>query len=234
MDERDYRVYVHTNLINGKRYVGITSQKPQKRWDWGGGYRKNIHFFRSIRKYGWNNFSHEIIQDNLTKDEACAMEIKLIAEYKTTDPQYGYNVAEGGGGVAGYHHTEETKRLLSEKLSGANNPNFGGATISERQRELSIQRNLGKKLSEEHKKKIGDALRGRKHHTEERKRQMSEIYRKKVMRDDGVVFESFSDAALSVGVGPSAISNSIKRKGKSGGHTWTIVDEKPNDYPDRE
>lgn len=225
---------MHTNLINGKRYIGITSQDVQKRWKWGGGYRRNIHFFRSIRKYGWNNFSHEVIRDNLTKDEACALEIELIAKYHTTDPQYGYNVTEGGGGIAGYHFSEEAKKKISERFSGENNPNYGGKCVTPEWREYMREVNLGKKLSDEHKKKIGDSLRGKKHHTEEHKRELSEKLCKKVRRDDGVIFNSFSEAAASIGVQQSAISNSIKRKGKSGGHTWTIVDEKPNDYPDGE
>ena len=68
-----YVVYVHTNLINNKKYVGITKQNPPElRWGKdGSGYGTNSYFASAIKHYGWNNFSHEILYDNLTKEEAC-------------------------------------------------------------------------------------------------------------------------------------------------------------------
>lgn len=89
-----YAVYIHTNRINGKRYVGITSMKPKKRWNYGYGYELQPKFFNAITKHGWENFGHEIIATGLSKDEACGIEKSLIAEYDTIEN--GYNVSEGG------------------------------------------------------------------------------------------------------------------------------------------
>ena len=51
--ERTFTVYCHTNKINGKKYIGITSKKPEYRWNNGKGYSTQIVFARAIEKYGW-------------------------------------------------------------------------------------------------------------------------------------------------------------------------------------
>jgi GntP family gluconate:H+ symporter len=79
--EKDYCVYCHTNNINGKRYIGITCQKPEHRWRNGKGYINNSYFYRAIQKYGWHNFSHNILYMNLSKEDAEKIEVELIAEY---------------------------------------------------------------------------------------------------------------------------------------------------------
>lgn len=90
-----YIVYKHTSPCN-KVYIGITSQSPEKRWQNGRGYIKNNHFWNAIQKYGWDNFKHEILYDNLTKEEACQKEIELIALYNSNNREYGYNISLGG------------------------------------------------------------------------------------------------------------------------------------------
>ena len=72
-----YCVYKHT-APNGKVYIGITSQDVLARWNHGNGYKNNKHFFSAIVKYGWDNIRHEILYDDLTKEDACKKEIGLI------------------------------------------------------------------------------------------------------------------------------------------------------------
>ena len=69
-DERKWCVYMHTNKINGKKYIGITSQDANERWRNGLGYRNQIVFWRAINKYTWSGFEHTIIIDDLTEKEA--------------------------------------------------------------------------------------------------------------------------------------------------------------------
>lgn len=90
-----YTVYVHTNKYNGKRYIGTTKQKVQKRWQNGYGYI-GTRFGAAIQKYGWDAFKHEILVEGLDKKSAYALEIALIKQYKANDPDFGYNVSEGG------------------------------------------------------------------------------------------------------------------------------------------
>lgn len=104
---------MHTNLFNGKKYIGITSQMPpEKRWRKGGkGYKG--YFRNAINKYGWENFSHEIIADNLTFESACALEKKYIEIYNSKAPN-GYNLTKGGEGTVGWKAPEEFRKKQSQ------------------------------------------------------------------------------------------------------------------------
>ena len=99
-----YVVYMHTNILNNKKYIGITSLDPKTRWANGKGYRFQM-FGRAIEKYGWNNFKHEILFENLSQEEAQRKEIQLIKEYKTHNPDFGYNISFGGDlGIKGVYN----------------------------------------------------------------------------------------------------------------------------------
>lgn len=106
---------MHINNANGKRYIGITSRNPLKRWSNGKGYYKNKHFYDAILRYGWDNFTHLILYSGLTNQEACDIEQKLIRKYHTQDKNHGYNLTSGG---EYFKHSEESKRLMSERRKG--------------------------------------------------------------------------------------------------------------------
>lgn len=91
-----YCVYEHL-FPNGKRYIGITSTKPEVRWRNGKGYETQTKIARAIEHYGWDNIQHNVIADNLTKDQAATLERYLIASLDTIDN--GYNVAIGGENI---------------------------------------------------------------------------------------------------------------------------------------
>lgn len=120
MDRQDklYCVYKHTNKINGKVYIGITSQQPEKRWKNGLGYEGNEYFYRAIQKYGWNDgFDHEILADKLTKEDACELEVQLIQAYDSTNSDKGYNFSSGGDcGSAGCSRSQEWIRRMSAAI----------------------------------------------------------------------------------------------------------------------
>ena len=94
-EERIWSVYKHTSP-NNKVYIGITSKEPKNRWMSGYGYRKNEHFQRAIKKYGWKNITHEVLHTNLSQVEAESKEKELIALYKSNNAKYGYNNDNGG------------------------------------------------------------------------------------------------------------------------------------------
>lgn len=91
--KKNYKVYLHTNLSNGMKYVGITRLPEQTRWGNGIGYKDNKKFYKDIKKYSWDGFSHEIIQESLTYREARELETKLIKKYDTV--KNGYNNVYG-------------------------------------------------------------------------------------------------------------------------------------------
>lgn len=93
---RTYYVYVHINKINGKRYYGITSQLPRERWKHGSPYKSQKKFYNAILKYSWDNFEHIVLYSGLSHKEAADIEKALIAEFRTTENAYGYNVSIGG------------------------------------------------------------------------------------------------------------------------------------------
>lgn len=96
-NEKCYKVYVYTNKINNKKYVGQTKHALKIRAGKDGrNYDHCTYFWNAIKKYGWNNFESKIIYNDLTKSEADALEIKLIKELNTTNDKYGYNILQGG------------------------------------------------------------------------------------------------------------------------------------------
>lgn len=124
-NKKEYIVYCHINKINGKRYIGITSQTPNQRFRNGKGYKSSPHFYSAILKYGWDNFEHQILFSRLSESEAKDKEIEMIERYNTTNAFFGYNITPGGDGYSGEnnpwygkHHTEESKRKMSKAKKG--------------------------------------------------------------------------------------------------------------------
>ena len=105
---RKYSVYIHTNKINGKRYVGVTTRKPEYRWKNGEGYKDQPHFYSAIQKYGWDNFSHFILEVD-TPELMYQLEKQYIEYYQTTNPDKGYNKSLGGESGAYLGRTKEEK-----------------------------------------------------------------------------------------------------------------------------
>ena len=117
----EYVLYMHRNKTNGKRYIGITNNVARRWSGQGNRYDHSPRFYNAIKKYGWDGFTHEIVLDGLTLEEANRYEIEYIARYQTQDHDKGYNIAPGGDYVPsnlGKHHSEETKRKISESNKG--------------------------------------------------------------------------------------------------------------------
>lgn len=106
---------MHTNKQNGKVYIGI-SQNIENRWR-PSAYKGCLRFFQAIKKYGWENFDHKILADNLTKEEAEQKEIETIKLYNSTNKNYGYNIAFGGNATMfGRKQSKEAREKISKEL----------------------------------------------------------------------------------------------------------------------
>jgi len=157
-------VYITTNLINGKQYVGDHSTNSLNEGYIGTG----TLIIKAIKKYGKENFKREILEFCNTRYEAFKAQEKYIIKYKTLVPN-GYNISPTGGLNEFGRHSEKTKKKISKVTSGKNNGMFGKKHSEETKKKWSEKRkgpgssmygkkgencpNFGKKHSEETKKK---------------------------------------------------------------------------------
>ena len=143
-----YSVYKLT-APNGKCYIGMTKQSVEKRWNRGHAYQHNEHLQNAITKYGWDNFSKEVLFTSESKTEAEKIERVLITKYDSTNRLRGYNILPGGNVSDG--HSEETKRKISESVKKLQTPEVRarksrdgkGHSHSEKTRQKLRQVNLG-------------------------------------------------------------------------------------------
>lgn len=202
--ESSYCVYKHTSP-NGKVYIGITKQKPSARFSNGNGYKANEYFYRAINKYGWENFTHEILESEIPNiEEASKLESHYIQLYRSNESDYGFNLTSGGSKE--FSLTDETIKRKSnatkknwenpqyrqkqiERMSGENNPNYGKKMSDECRAKMSesAKKRKHKPLSDETKNKISAARKKQgnfrigKHHSEEAKRKISESNKGKIV-----------------------------------------------------
>lgn len=161
----NYCIYMHKNKVNGKKYIGQTCQKPEYRWGKEGKrYEQCPLFYSAIKKYGWDNFEHIIISTGLSAEEANLKEQELIAFYKTTQEEFGYNLQKGGNSRV---INESTKKKLSFSTTNRwKDPEFKKyfSDLMKQKwqdpvyREKVIKAKIGKShISEEGKKRISEA-----------------------------------------------------------------------------
>ena len=136
--ENKWNLYRHITP-SGKVYIGITSQKPEYRWNNGNGYLHSgkTKFKSSILKYGWDNIKHEVLFTNLDEDTAKKLEVELIRHYKNLG--ISLNHTDGGEGVKGMTPWNKGIKVPYEKSNKLR----------------------GKKLSEEHKRKLSISHKGK-------------------------------------------------------------------------
>lgn len=169
-------IYKHTCLITGKYYIGQTTKTIEQRWK---GHVNNSKkdkpygiFQRAIKKYGEENWEHEVLESDISEEILNEREIFHIAKWNSSDTRYGYNLTEGGEGVI---PNEETRKKLSESHKGKTPWNKGkhdiytldtiekisntlkGYKQTPEARKNMSEAHKGKKLSEEHKQKLSES-----------------------------------------------------------------------------
>ena len=171
-------IYLRPNLINGKKYVGKTTDLKTRQYNWNNLTQPYAGpaINNARAKYGIDNFGFEILKE-CNDDELDYWEKYYIKELNTKVP-YGYNMTEGGDGNNGYSPTEETRKKISEAQKGEKHWNYGKHLSEETRKKISII-NKGKKLSEETRKKLSEAAKGRKPSELCRMRQIEAVKGKK-------------------------------------------------------
>ena len=215
-------MYKHT-APNGKVYIGITQQRPEARWQRDGLGYKNAGWFRfAIAKYGWENFSHEVLASGLSFEEACVAERKLIKRYDSRNPAKGYNVQPGGATSRGCLLTGEAREKIRQSKLGCRNPMYG-KTLSEEHRQRISAANLGVPKSEVTRSRMSEA---QSHRSAETRKRLSDAQAKKPVRcvETGVVYPGVSEAARNTGTCVSNITACCKgRRRSTGGFHWEYV-----------
>ena len=91
-------IYKITNLIDQKIYIGLTTCTLKERWQNHKGCVKSDprHLYRSMRKYGIENFKIEIVEETDSLEKLAQLEDYYINLYNSRDPNIGYNLSAGG------------------------------------------------------------------------------------------------------------------------------------------
>lgn len=182
-------VYMAQNMMNGKVYIDQTvrSLDERKRQHLHDGLilNKNYHFYNAPRKYGKDSFSWNVLCECSSVDELNQKEIEFIAEHRSTEREFGYNLKSGGLGGhhsdetkekirianTGYRHSEDAKRKMSVAKSGENHPHYGKSHTKEWNERISMshigirqtpeaiekirQKKIGFRYTEDTNKRIG-------------------------------------------------------------------------------
>lgn len=209
----NYNVYIHI-FPNSKVYIGITSQKPKRRWNNGQGYKNNQYMTNAIMKYGWDNVIHKILYTNLKKEEAEEIEIKLIKEYKANNKRYGYNIEYGGC------HNGKTSEITRKRISEANKGKHNSPKTEFKKGHITI-------ITEEIKQKISEKNKG-KHasvRTEFKKGHKPLNVRKVLCIESDVVYDTIKKASEDTNVMACHISQVCNGKRKSAGKLhWKFIE----------
>ena len=174
-------VYKITNTINNKSYIGISVNQPEK-----GRIKKHLSgkgnriIALAINKYGCDAFTYEILEENVFDEFLPDLEVAYIAKFNTVTP-YGYNLTLGGDNRLklsvehrrkisesnkGRYVSDTTRRKISEAQKGKKRKSLS----VEHRRKIS-ESNRGKTMSAEARRKIGEA---NKNPSEETRRKLSE------------------------------------------------------------
>lgn len=117
-------VYVITNLVNGKVYIGqhchddLESYFKHQLPEILAGSKRKPRLYNAIRKHGIENFSIASLVQPIDKAQMDALEKFFIRTFDSQSRQDGYNITAGGEGTAGYSHPEEIRQRIREKMTG--------------------------------------------------------------------------------------------------------------------
>jgi group I intron endonuclease len=202
--ETHFYVYMTTNLINGKSYIGKRAGRLDDNYMGSG-----THLNSAIQKYGKDNFKKAILEVCDSDDHSYEREAYWVEFYDAVKSPNFYNLCGGGVGTgsgenhpcygkplsdehrrkisenhAGYWkgktHSDETKRKMSEVKASHKNPFYGQTHTNEWKRKMS-EAKKGKTHSDETKRKMSES---KQNISDETRRKMSEAAKGRKASDE--------------------------------------------------
>ena len=235
-------IFITTNSINGKKYIGKDKRNNPKYLGSGTIFRK------AIKKYGRTNFKKEIIEYCKNVTHLCEREIFWIKHYNATESPDFYNIASGGSGgnltagdpqlekrrvkailktkakwtkkykekVYSFTKNKEWRLNHSQRMSGVLNPMFGKAGFKNKKHTPETKEIIGKY----HKGKILSSE-TRQKISQARKKIGSPCRSKYILKNknSGELKTAFAKEWLNMGVDISFIKRNSKYQSKG----WQFV-----------
>lgn len=156
-------IYITTNMVNGKRYIGQKMFRDGWKYYLGSGTALK----RAIKKDGYKNFHRDIVAIAYSKEELDNLEIEWIQNYNAVKSDAFYNIADGGhGGNKFAGKTDEEIKVIMEKIA---------------------QKTRGRKVSIEERKRKSKSLKGKYVFANKTEEERREIYKKASLSKKGKV-----------------------------------------------
>lgn len=241
-----YFIYLTSNLITGKKYIGKHHGELDDDYLGSG-----ILLQKAIKKYGKENFKRDILYISKNAEENNQKEIEFIKAYNAVENKEFYNIAPGGDGGDIFHtlpleQQKQIRKEISKRVSGINNPMYGKHHSEETKEKL---RRVDKSYTqtEEYRKYMSEVVSGPRNgmygrrHTEESKQKMSDAkkgkklgklngnakgiiaYKDKEMTQLVKDFDTIQEALIWIGTKPndySGITKRIKENKPYKGYYW--------------
>lgn len=157
-------VYILTNTVNGKKYVGATTRTKRERmgehlYETRRG-RSDNPLYEDMRRYGFEKFDFRVLSVALNKEALAALEIFWTRELCTRSPN-GYNLTDGGVGTLGMKHSAEVRAEITARNLGRKDTPATRAKRSESAiGNTNARGNRGKSKSAEWRAKMSASLIG--------------------------------------------------------------------------
>lgn len=253
VDNNQSGIYRIRNKVNGKFYIGSTSNMRKRMREHLSSLRRGIHvndyLQHAFNKYGEKNFIFEVYEFVEHIDDLLDVEQKLLDELRPYDSNVGYNLSEYAYSYRAYgennpHYgvpkTEEHKQKISRSLKGHIHSKETRLKISKAVRGKNTGKDhwsYGKERSENHRKNLSRSLKGKfagennpfygKKHTKETKRKLG-IPVIQLSKDGEFIarHETMEEAANYNKISKSHISCCCKGKRKTtGGYRWMYAED---------
>lgn len=231
-------IYITTNTVNGKRYIGQKRFDNKYQWKFYLGSGKALKM--AVNKYGKDNFHRDIVDIAYSRDELDSKEIQWVTNYNAVESEDFYNIADGGHAGNKYAgKTEEEMDEIRKKISEAGK----GRILSDnaRQNISSAKKGesnpmwgkyneknpfYGKHHSIETRTKLSEMRKGT-HQTEERRRKVSKPVVQLSKEGNFIAgYYSAKEASRETGTDTSDIAKCCKGKQNTArGYTWVYAEE---------